>query len=284
MVFVDFGRNKVYALNDNGDEIMVFDDFAEMVDRLQPATIVADSYPRKLQPVIAGLAGKGMAFLRLKDLGKVKEERLNNGLLKTNENDVRVLRQLFRKKPDNFQPLYTSPEELTVRTLTELWVEVAGIRKAAKHARTSAEHPTTIKVHRTLQNITRQLSEEIHEEAVKLQLYRRAFEELGLKGPTLAYIISHDEVALRNIPRRRLIIRYQMTGRRRYRGRNTKSRLLVLLAEAAVIHKHHRYHQAFQQHFERFRAEGIDKKKAFWKGVLRVAETILKDLHNLAKN
>jgi hypothetical protein len=43
IVFVDFGRNKVYALEDDGDEVMVFDDFAEMVETLKPSVVVADA-------------------------------------------------------------------------------------------------------------------------------------------------------------------------------------------------------------------------------------------------
>jgi hypothetical protein len=40
IVFVDFGRNKVYALEDDGDEVMVFDDFAEMVEKLKPSVVL----------------------------------------------------------------------------------------------------------------------------------------------------------------------------------------------------------------------------------------------------
>jgi hypothetical protein len=43
IVFVDFGRNKVYALEDDGNEVMVFDDFAEMVEKLKPSVVVADA-------------------------------------------------------------------------------------------------------------------------------------------------------------------------------------------------------------------------------------------------
>jgi hypothetical protein len=47
-VFVDFGRNGVYALPEGGGEVVVFNDFLEMFDRLRPTMVVADSYPRKL--------------------------------------------------------------------------------------------------------------------------------------------------------------------------------------------------------------------------------------------
>jgi hypothetical protein len=65
-VFVDFGRNRVYALPEDGGEVIVFGDFLEMFDRLRPRVVVADSYPRKLQPTITRLGGA--TFLRLRDL------------------------------------------------------------------------------------------------------------------------------------------------------------------------------------------------------------------------
>jgi hypothetical protein len=123
-VFVDFGRNRVYALPEGGGEVVVFGDFLEMFERLRPRVVVSDSYPRKLQSTITRL--EGAAFLRLRDLKKLSEERRNNGLRKTDENDVKALRQMFYKAPGLFQPLYTSPVELEVRALTELWVERLG--------------------------------------------------------------------------------------------------------------------------------------------------------------
>jgi hypothetical protein len=47
-VFVDFGRNRVYALPEGGGEVVVFGGFLEMFGRLRPTMVVADSYPRKL--------------------------------------------------------------------------------------------------------------------------------------------------------------------------------------------------------------------------------------------
>jgi hypothetical protein len=47
-VFVDFGRNGVYALPEGGGEVVVFGGFLEMFGRLRPRVVVADSYPRKL--------------------------------------------------------------------------------------------------------------------------------------------------------------------------------------------------------------------------------------------
>jgi hypothetical protein len=65
-VFVDFGRNRVYALPEDGGEVIVFGDFLEMFGKLRPRVVVADSYPRKLQPTITRLGGA--TFLRLRDL------------------------------------------------------------------------------------------------------------------------------------------------------------------------------------------------------------------------
>jgi hypothetical protein len=68
-VFVDFGRNRVYALPpEDGGEVIVFGVFLEMFGKLRPRVVVADSYPRKLQPTITRL--DGATFLRLRDLKK----------------------------------------------------------------------------------------------------------------------------------------------------------------------------------------------------------------------
>jgi hypothetical protein len=281
-VFVDFGRNRVYALPEDGEEVVVFNDFLEMFGKLRPTIVVADSYPRKLQATITRLGGA--TFLRLRDLKKLSEERRNNGLRKTDENDVKTLREMFYEDPDLFQPLYASPVELEVRALTELWVELARIKKAAKYARTTTNDPLSAETHKVLQRYADRLATRIHEKALELPLYRMAVERLGLKGPSLAYIISHDGFALKALSRDRLVFRFQMTGRRRYRKRNMRSRLLILLARSAVFNKHQRYYQVYQRFFERFQTEGYGRKRAFWKSILRVAERILKDLHNLAKS
>jgi len=87
-VFVDFGRNRVYALPEDGGEVVVFNDFLEMFGKLRPKIVVADSYPRKLLQTIKRLGGA--TFLRLRDLKKLSEERNNNDLWKTDENDWRL--------------------------------------------------------------------------------------------------------------------------------------------------------------------------------------------------
>jgi hypothetical protein len=65
-VFVDFGRNRVYALPEDGEEVVVFNDFLEMFGKLRPTIVVSDSYPRKLLPTMTRLGGA--TFLRLRDL------------------------------------------------------------------------------------------------------------------------------------------------------------------------------------------------------------------------
>jgi len=168
--------------------------------------------------------------------------------------------------------------------LTELWVEMAGIKRAAKYTRTTTDDPLAVETHRVLQRYTKRLATRIHEKAMELPLYRMAVERLGLKGATLAYIISHDGLTLKTMSRERLIFRFQLTGRRRYKKRNMKSRLMIILARSTVFNKHQGYYQLYQRFFERFQLEGYGRKRAFWKAVLRVAERILKDLHTLAKS
>ena len=280
-VFVDFGRNKIYALTADGEGVSVFEGLEDLVESLRPTVIVVDILPGKLQTTAAELAKTGLAFVRLKNLEKLSEERKNNGVKKTDENDVRLLKTLYHRHPEIFQPLFTTPEELEVRALTELWVELSAMKKASRLARTTTKDPVAAETNKTLNLLVKKLSEGIHEKAAKLPLYRRAFEELGLRGPSLAYIVSHDGWAFKTLPRDRLILRYQMTGRRKYKGRTIRSRLLITLAMSAVPHKHPRYYGIYQRYLERFKAEG--RKNMHWKAVLRVAERILKDLHSLAK-
>jgi hypothetical protein len=173
--------------------------------------VVADSYPRKLQPTITRLGGA--TFLRLRDLKKLSEERRNNGLRKTDENDVKALREMFYKAPGLFQPLYASPVELEVRALTELWIELAGIKRAAKYARTTTDDPLAVETHRTLQRYADRLAFRIHEKAMELPLYRMAVERLGLKGPSLAYIVSHDSIVFKTLSRTGLETRYELFRR-----------------------------------------------------------------------
>mgnify|MGYP006977949356 CR=1 FL=1 len=274
-VFLDFGGGgKIYALTEGVENVETFNSLEEVSEKLCPDTIVIDSLPGKFQKAAAELAKTGVTFLRLKSLGKLSEERKKNGVKKTNENDVKLLRELFKRHPDLFQPLSTAPEELEVRALTELWVELARQRKAAKRARTITEDPVATEVHKTLTRLTDVLEKRIHEKAMALPLYRRAVEELGIKGPCLAYIISHDSWALTNLPRDKLAVRYSMTDRH-YRRRPLRSRLLILLGKAAVLHRHTRYDKIYDEYRRR--------RKKRWEAILRVAMRLLRDLRRLGR-
>jgi hypothetical protein len=270
-VFVDFGRGRVYALPEDGEEVMVFNDFLGMFGRLRPRVVVADSYPRKLQPTITRL--DGATFLRLRDLKKLSEERNNNGLRETDENDVKALRQIFYEAPDLFQPLYASPLELEVRAPTELWVEIAGIKKAAKYARSTTDDPLAVETHRMRQRYAERLATRIHERAMELPLYRMVVERLGLKGPSLAYIVSHDTTSFKTLSRTGLKTRYELF-RRRWKSRELRSQLLIGLAYATITHRNQRYLAVY----ENCRRRG----KKHWQATLRVAKRILRDIRRLA--
>jgi hypothetical protein len=270
-VFVDFGRGRVYALPEDGEEVMVFNDFLGMFGRLRPRVVVADSYPRKLQPTITRL--DGATFLRLRDLKKLSEERKNNGHIKTDENDVKALRQIFYEAPDLFQPLYASPLELEVRALTELWVEMAGIKRAAKYARSTTDDPLAVETHRMRQRYAERLATRIHERAMELPLYRMVVERLGLKGPSLAYIVSHDTTSFKTLSRTGLKTRYELF-RRRWKSRELRSQLLIGLAYATITHRNQRYLAVY----ENCRRRG----KKHWQATLRVAKRILRDIRRLA--
>jgi hypothetical protein len=278
VVYVDFGRNKIYAITDKSNEVLVFNNLAELAERLKPAVIVLDCLPGKQQNATAELAKTGIIFLRLKDLKKLSEERKNNGLRKSDENDVVMLKTLFRRNSDNFQPLNETSEELTVRALTELWVQEAFLKKVSKQARTNTSHPIATEIQKTHRRLVERLAEEIHRKALKLPLYRLAFEHLGLKGPVLAYLLSHDGWAFKTLNSDKLQVRYQLVPLRRRRSK--RSRLLIMLANTAVLNNHPRYRPIFEKYMERFQGQ----KYAYWKAILRVARRILRDLHNLARN
>jgi hypothetical protein len=171
--------------------------------------------------------------------------------------------------------------ELEVRSLTELWVEMAGIKRAAKNTRTTTDDPLAVEIHKVLRRYTEGLATRIHEKAMGIELYSMAVERIGLKGPALAYVISHGGLMLKTMSRERLIFRFQLSGR--HKKRDMKSRLMIILARSAVFKRHQGYYQVYQRFFERFQTEGYGRR-AFWRAVLRVAERILKDLHTLAKS
>jgi hypothetical protein len=56
--------------------------------------------------------------------------------------------------------------ELEVRALTELWVELAGIKRAAKNTRTTTDDPLADETHRVLQRYAERLATRIHEKAM----------------------------------------------------------------------------------------------------------------------
>jgi hypothetical protein len=277
MVFLDFGRGKVFALTDDSNEVLVFNNLVELAERLRPAVIVLDSLPGKLQNTAAELAKTGVTFLRLKDLKKLSEELKNNGVKKSDENDVVMLKTSFRRNPDIFQPLFETPEELTVRALTELWVQEAFLKKVSKQARTNTSNPIATEIQKTHRRLVERLAEEIHREALKLPLYRIAFERLGLKGPALAYLLSHDGWAFKTLNSDKLQARYRLVPLRLRRSK--RSRLLITLANTAVINEHPRYYGIYLKYIEKFR----DRPRKHWKAVLRVARRILRDLRLLAK-
>jgi hypothetical protein len=275
-VFLDFGRSKIFAITDDGDEVLVFNNLTELVERLRPAVIVLDSLPGRLQNTAAELAKTGIMFLRLKNLKKLSEERKNNGVKKSDENDVVMLKTLFRRNSDDFQPLFETPEELTIRRLTELWLQMTSLKKSSKQARTTTDDQLAVEVHRTQVRIVERLAEEIHGKALKLPLYRLTNEKLGLRGATLAYILSHDGWAFKTLNSDKLQVRYQLVPLRRRRSK--RSRLLITLANTAVLNNHPRYRPIFEKYMEKFQGQ----KYAYWKAVLRVARRILRDLRLLA--
>jgi hypothetical protein len=274
--FIDFGRNKIFAVTDDSDEVLVFNNLTELVEKLRPTMIVLDSLPGKQQSAAAELAKTGIIFLRLKNLKKLSEERKNNGVKKSDENDVAALKVLFRRNPDDFQPLFETPEELTIRRLTELWLQMTSFKKSSKQARTTTDDQLAVEIHRTQVRIVERLAEEIHEKALKLPLYRLTNEKLGLRGPTLAYILSHDGWAFKALNSDKLQVRYQLVPLRRRRSK--RSRLLIMLANTAVLNNHPRYRPIFEKYMVKFQGQ----RYAYWKAVLRVTRRILRDLRLLA--
>jgi hypothetical protein len=276
VVYVDFGRNKIFALTDDSEGVLIFNNLVELAEKLKPAVIVLDNLPGKQQNATAELAKTGIVFLRLKNLKKLSEERKKNGMQKSDENDVAALKTLFRRNIGDFQPLNETSEELTVRALTELWVQEAFLKKVSKQARTTTRHPVATEIQNTHRRLVEKLAEEIHREALKLPLYSTTFERLGLKGPALAYLLSHDGWAFKTLNSDKLQVRYRLVPLRRRRSQ--RSRLLIMLANTAVLNNHPRYRPIFEKYMVKFQGQ----RYAYWKAVLRVARRILRDLRLLA--
>ena len=152
-------------------------------------------------------------------------------------------------------------------------MELAGIKKAAKNTRSTIDDPLAVETHRMLQRYAERLATRIHERAMELPLYRMAVERLGLKGPSLAYIVSHDTTPFKTLSRTRLETRYELF-RRSWKGRRLRSRLLIMLAYAVVLHKHSRYLEFYKEYRQR--------GKNNWQAILRVAKRILRDIRRLA--
>ena len=119
-------------------------------------------------------------------------------------------------------------------------MELAGIKRAAKNTRTTTDDPLADETHRVLQRYAERLTTRIHEKAMYLPLYSMVVERLGLKGPLLAHIVSHDSIVFKTLSRTRLETRYELF-RRSWKGRRLRSKLLIMLAYAIVLHKHSRY-------------------------------------------
>jgi hypothetical protein len=124
-----------------------------------------------------------------------------------------------------------------------------------------------------LRRYTEGLATRIHEKAMELPLYRMAVERLGLKGPALAYIISHDTTSFKTSSRTGLETRYELF-RRRWKSRGLRSQLLMQLAYATITHRNQRYLAIY----ESYRQRG----KKHWQATLRVAKRILRDIRRLA--
>ena len=152
-------------------------------------------------------------------------------------------------------------------------MEMAGIKRAAKYTRTTTNDPLAVETHRTLQRYADRLATRIHEKAMELPLYRMAVERLGLKGPSLAYIVSHDSIVFKTLSRTRLETRYELF-RRRWRGRGLRSQLLIRLAYATITNRNQRYLAVYESYLRR------GKKR--WQAILRVAKRILRDVRRLA--
>jgi hypothetical protein len=150
---------------------------------------------------------------------------------------------------------------------------MAGIKRAAKHTRTTTNDPLANETHRVLRRYTEGLATRIHERAMELPLYSMAVERLGLKGPALAYIVSHDSIVFKTLSRTGLETRYELF-RRPWKGRGLRSQLLILLANKMVLNKHHRYLSVYECYLRR------GKKR--WQAILRVAKRILRDIRRLA--
>jgi hypothetical protein len=108
---------------------------------------------------------------------------------------------------------------------------------------------------------------------MELPLYWMTVERLGLKGPALAYIVSHDSIVFKTLSRTGLERRYELF-RRPWKGRGLRSQLLIRLAYATVTHRNQRYLSVYESYRQRGKRQ--------WQAILRVAKRILRDIRRLA--
>lgn len=268
-VFVDFGWGRLYAMLEEGDGVRVFKDFGEVFS-LRPTAVVTDSVPRSYTSEVMEMVEKGVRLFQLRDLRKMGEGRRDNNVTKTHENDVRVIRSLYKEHPQLFVEL--DAPLLRLKHLTEKWFIANSYRK-------QVEAEGFEEGARGLRNECKKLSRRIHKEALGIPLYRRVCERFGLKGPSLAYIVSHRYHEFLTESKHRLAVKFDLIPRQ-HRRRRRISQVLVALAYSVVRNKHTRYYTVFQHYYEKF-GKG---RKAFWKAILRVAIRILRDINHLAKN
>jgi hypothetical protein len=48
IVFIDFGRSKIFAVADDSDEVLVFNNLVELAESLRPEVIVLDNLPGRV--------------------------------------------------------------------------------------------------------------------------------------------------------------------------------------------------------------------------------------------
>jgi hypothetical protein len=278
-VFIDFGAGKVYALPDNSDEVITFADLKELIQKLRPAVVVADNYPRSTLLQITEMATNKITFLKYKQLRKVAEARRLNGLKKSNKNDALIIRQLYYHSPEDFTCLFHLPEELPVRLELGIWRKTAAVVKLYKSDSTTPSKEVKDML-TTAKRVLKRLSIKIHIMALSLPLYRLASEELGLKGPTLAYIISYDYQDFIKLGRDKLYRKYQLThGKKKYR--TFKSQLLYMIANNAVLNKNPRYIATYVRLNKKYRDQG--RRNARNMAVWGVAQKIVEDLRRIAR-
>ncbi|MEM3095432.1 MAG: hypothetical protein QXV62_00345 [Nitrososphaerota archaeon] len=210
-------------------------------------------------------------FLSLRNLEVIAQVRLCQGLIKEDVIDVRILRQIYNSRPSIF--VEERPELLHVKSLTELWRLSSDLKKRLRYAHRTGMPDTFA---RTMSNYVKQLSRLIHKQAVKIPLYKRLSEELSLQGPSVAYVITHADLAC---GRHKLLKNFQLYNRG-YRRRTPRSRMLILLAYAVVRNKHPKYYETYKKYYAKFRE--MQTKNSRWKALLRTSERILLDRHKIA--